>query len=94
MCGGGGGPAAGPRLCHPLLVAGRGLAALAPPAPLPVGPVHPRRRLQDTNSSLCWRGRHAPRSGHLRLALGLADPGSPLRLSRHLNGTTVSVPAC
>ena len=77
----------------PLLVAGRGLAARAPPAPLPAGPVHPRRRLPDTNRRLRGRGRQAPQPGHLRLALGLADPGRPLRLSRRRNVTTVSVPA-
>ena len=80
MGGGGGGPAARPRLRHPLLVAGRGLASRAPPAPLWAGPVHPRRRLPHPDCRLRWRGRHrdAPRSGHLRLALGLAgSAGSP-----------------
>ena len=93
MGGGGRGPAAGPRLRPPLLVAGRGLAARARPAPLPAGPVHPRRRLPSAGRRLRGRGGHAPRSCHLRLALGLADPSRPLRLSRRRNGTTVSVPA-
>ena len=57
----------------------------------PAGPVHPRRRLPDTYRRLRGPGRHAARSGHLRLSLGLADPGRPLRLSRRRNGTTVSV---
>ena len=43
------------------------------------------------------RGRHAPRSGHLRLLLDLADPGrtlpGQLSLSRRRNGATVCVPA-
>ena len=63
------------------------------PAPLPAGPVHPRRRLPSAGRRLRGRGGHAPRSCHLRLALGLADPSRPLRLSRRRNGTTVSVPA-
>ena len=79
--GGGGCRPAGPRLRHPLLVAGRGLAARAHPTPLPAGPVHPRRRrtrrLTNADSRLRERGRYAPRSCHLRLSLGLADPGSP-----------------
>ena len=37
------------------------------------------------------RSRHAARSGHARLSLGLADPGRPLRPSQRRNGTAVSV---
>ena len=83
--------AAGPRLRPPLLVSGRGLAARAHPAPLPARPVNLRRRLPDADRGLRGRGRHAPRPGRLRLSLGLADPGSPLRLSRCRNGTTVKL---
>ena len=93
MGGGGRDPAAGPRLRHPLLVAGRGLAARARLAPLPAGPIHQRRRLPDADRRLRGRGRHAPRSCRLRLSLGLADPGRPIWLSRCWNGTTVSFPA-
>ena len=41
------------------------------------GPVHPSRRLPDADRRLRGRGRHAPRSGHLRLSLGLAGPAAP-----------------
>ena len=101
---GGRGPAgrSGPDLYSALLysswpvVAGRGLAARANPAPLPAGPVHPRRRLPDADRRLRGRGRHAPRSGHLLVRLSgslvLADPGRPraLRLSRRRDGVTVT----
>ena len=56
-------------------------------------PPSPTSSATDADRRLRGRGRHAPRSGHLRLWLGLADPGHPLLLSRRRNGTTVSVPA-
>ena len=87
------GPAAWPLLHHHLLVAGRGLAARAHPAPLPAGPIHPHCLLPDADRRLRGRGRHAPQSCRLLLSLGLADLGHPIWLSRRLNGTTVSVPA-
>ena len=63
--------AAGPQLRPPVMVAGRGLAALAHPAPLPAGPVHTRRQLPDGDSAF---------AGDSEVDTLLADPatyGSP-----------------
>ena len=86
---GGRGGLAGAGLDHPLLVAGRGLAAWSRASPQPQGPVHPRGGLPARYGGIRRRGRLAPGRGLLRRPLGRACPRAHLGCSR--NGTTVRV---
>jgi hypothetical protein len=87
---GAGGPD-GAGCCHPLLVAGRRLAARPRPPPQLHGPVHPRRRVPVSVSGLHGRRRLSPGCSLVWLAQGRQCAHPLSYLSRTLNGTTVRV---